>query len=332
MKPVLAAALAAVLVSGCNEFQTPLRTAADQAGAIASVWNLMLAVTSFFYLLVIGFLILAIARRRREMEAPQATAHDRPLERSLAVWAGMIVAGLTLLIGWSFWVDRSLASTHDDQALHITVTGYQWWWRVEYQDGSNDKWFETANEIHLPAGETARIRLVSGDVIHSFWVPNLAGKMDMIPGRENVLDITPRTVGVYRGQCAEFCGLQHAHMALTVVVENPDAFNRWRNHQLRPAAAPATAKEAFGKTVFETRACALCHKITGADAGGRTAPNLTHLASRSHIAAGTMPMNRGSVAGWISDPQGIKPGTKMPNVPLTAAESDAVVAYLESLR
>ncbi|HYG25997.1 MAG TPA: cytochrome c oxidase subunit II [Caulobacteraceae bacterium] len=328
-----AALLMALALGACSGMQTPLAPAADQAEQIRSIWDVMLWVTSFFYLLVIGFLAWAVWRRRRKETAPPRTqVHDQGLERTLAIWAGMIVAGLTLLISWSFLVDRSLASTQDDQALHITVTGAQWWWRVEYTDGTPDKQFETANEIHLPVGETARIKLMTSDVIHSFWVPNLSGKMDMIPGRENVIDITPRKIGVYRGQCAEFCGFQHAHMALTVVVESREDFNRWRNHQLTPAAPPASPKHALGKAVFKAKACSLCHEITGADAGGRTAPNLTHLASRRTIAAGTLPMNRGSLAGWISDPQAIKPGAKMPNVPMSAAESDALVTYLESLK
>jgi len=333
VKQAASGLIALLLLCGCSGVQTPLDPAGDQAASIHTMWNVMLVVCSFFYALVIGGLLWAVVRRRREpVPEPQASAHDPGIERTLAVWTGLILAGLTLLISWSFFVDRSLAQTHDDQALHITVTGYQWWWRVEYQDGPVNQWFETANEIHLPAGRTARIKLESGDVIHSFWAPNLAGKMDLIPGRHNVLDITPRRIGVYRSQCAEFCGMQHAHMALPITVESPEAFKVWRAHQLQAAKAPTSQQEAFGKAVFETKACAFCHKIDGADAGGRTAPNLTHLASRPSLAADAIPYSRGALAGWISDPQGMKPGTKMPNVPLTSAESSAVVAYLDSLK
>ena len=161
--------LLALLVAGCSGVQTPLNPAGDQAQSIHSIWVLMLWVCSFFYLLVIGFLIAAVARRRRPPEGdPPPSVHDHGLERALAVWVAMIVAGLTLLISWSFIVDRSLASTRTDEVMEVTVTGYQWWWRVEYRDGRPDQIVETANEIHLPAGRTTRLVLRSGDVIHSF--------------------------------------------------------------------------------------------------------------------------------------------------------------------
>lgn len=322
------------LLAGCSGVQTPLDPAADQAASIYSMWTLMLVVCSLFYLLVIGFLVWSVWRGRRAapVEEPPASAHDPGLERGLAVWTGMILMGLTLLIAWSFFVDRGLASTRDDPALEVTLTGYQWWWRAEYQDPRPDKLFETANELHLPVGRTTRLTLRSSDVIHSFWVPNLAGKMDMIPGRENRLDITPRRIGVFRAQCAEFCGFQHAHMALTVVVESPADFAAWRAAQLQPAQVPTTAQLALGRSVLESNACAFCHKVDGTQAGGRTAPNLTHFASRPTIAAGTLPMTPENISRWVADPPGVKPGTKMPKVELSPAEHDAVVAYLGSLQ
>ena len=325
--------LLALLVAGCSGVQTPLNPAGDQAQSIHSIWVLMLWVCSFFYLLVIGFLIAAVARRRRPPEGdPPPSVHDHGLERALAIWAAMIVAGLTLLISWSFIVDRSLASTRTDDVMEVTVTGYQWWWRVEYRDGRPDQIVETANEIHLPAGRTTRLVLRSGDVIHSFWVPNLAGKIDMIPGRDNVLDITPRREGVYRGQCAEFCGFQHAHMALSVTVESQAEFDAWRAAQLQPAMTPALPLAVRGKGVFESNACAFCHRIGGTQANGRTAPNLTHVASRPSIAAGMLETNPENISRWIADPPGVKPGTRMPKVPLTREEHEALVAYMSSLK
>ena len=325
--------LLALLVAGCSGVQTPLNPAGDQAQSIHSIWVLMLWVCSFFYLLVIGFLIAAVARRRRPPEGdPPPSVHDHGLERALAVWVAMIVAGLTLLISWSFIVDRSLASTRTDEVMEVTVTGYQWWWRVEYRDGRPDQIVETANEIHLPAGRTTRLVLRSGDVIHSFWVPNLAGKIDMIPGRDNVLDITPRREGVYRAQCAEFCGFQHAHMALIVTVESQAEFDAWRAAQLQPAMTPALPLAVRGKGVFESNACAFCHRIGGTQANGRTAPNLTHVASRPSIAAGMLETNPENISRWIADPPGVKPGTRMPKVPLTREEHEALVAYLSSLK
>lgn len=330
----LAAVAVALLLCGCEGMQSSLDPAGDQAGAIRGVFDLMMWVCGFMYLLVVGFLAWALWRGRgRESFEPEATAHDRKLEGALAVWAGIIVVGLTVLITASFFVDRSLASTRNDpNALAVKVTAYQWWWRVEYHDGSTDQWFETANEIRLPAGRTARIQLASNDVIHSFWIPNLSGKIDLIPGRTNWIDITPRREGPYRGQCAEFCGFQHAHMALDVTVVSPAEFEAWRRRQLYEARKPTTPEQAMGKAIFENKPCAMCHRIDGAEAAGRTGPNLTHVASRRTIAAGTLPYSRGALAGWIADPQALKPGARMPAVPLTPQESNALLAYLDSLK
>jgi cytochrome c oxidase subunit 2 len=177
-----------------------------------------------------------------------------------------------------------------------------------------------------------RIILHSNDVIHSFWVPSLAGKQDLIPGRENDITIVPRKIGIYRGQCAEFCGVQHAHMALVVNVDRYSDFVKWWEQQLRPAAAPASPLALAGYNYVTTRECAMCHSIAGTSAGGTVGPDLTHFASRRSIAAGTMPMAKGNLYGWIADPQSQKPGTKMPTIGLEPNELHAIVAYLETLK
>jgi cytochrome c oxidase subunit 2 len=202
---------------------------------------------------------------------------------------------------------------------------------VEYPGETPDKQITTANELHLPVGRPARITLVANDVIHSFWVPNLSGKEDLIPGRVNRLVVTPRRTGVFRGQCAEFCGLQHAKMALDVTVQTPADFEAWKARAQASAAPPAEPLAAAGQQVFLTKACVMCHRISGTDAGGVTGPDLTHVAGRATLAAGTLPNGPGGLAAWIADPQGIKPGTSMPRVPLTGPELNAVVAYLETL-
>jgi len=184
----------------------------------------------------------------------------------------------------------------------------------------------------LPVGVPVRIRLHSNDVIHSFWVPSLAGKQDLIPGRETDVTITPEKVGIYRGQCAEFCGVQHARMALVVNVDSYRDFIKWWERQLQPAPPPRTALAQAGYNYVTQRECAMCHNISGTSASGRVAPDLTHLASRRSIAAGTMPMGRGNLYGWIADPQSIKPGNKMPTIGLEPNELHAVVAYLETLK
>jgi cytochrome c oxidase subunit II len=216
--------------------------------------------------------------------------------------------------------------------LDIRVRGYQWWWEVTYLDAHPQQVFSTANEIHVPVGRPVHLKLAAADVIHSFWVPNLAGKQDLIPGRQNSLTFTASQVGVYRGQCAEFCGLQHAHMALLVIVDDNDAFERWRTQQLTASVPPRGRQQQTGKQLFESKACAACHTIQGSLASGSIGPDLTHLASRHYIAAGLLPTNRGTIAAWVADPQTLKPGSNMPQVPLTADELNALSAYLADLR
>jgi len=323
-------------LSSCRGVQTMLDPAGDQAAHIGDIWRLMLWVCGAMYLLVMGFLGWALLRARRgrpEAEPPAAGhTHAEPLlERSLRGWASLIVAGLILLVTVSFLVDRSLAETGPDP-LQVKVTAHQWWWEVEYPGKTPQDQVVTANEIHLPVNRPAVIELKSQDVIHSFWAPNLSGKTDLIPGRTNYMAVTPRRLGPLRGQCAEFCGLQHAQMAFDVVVETPQAFDAWRAAQLKAAEAPGGGPEAHGKQVFEQSACGLCHNVQGSEAGASNGPDLTHLMSRAHIAAGARPNTRADLAAWIADPQGVKPGTPMPRVPLSANDLKDVVSYLETLK
>ena len=190
----------------------------------------------------------------------------------------------------------------------------------------------TANEIHLPVGVRAQITLQSNDVIHSFWIPNLAGKQDLIPGRTTDIQLLPRHAGVFRGQCAEFCGVQHTNMAIDVVVEPVADFQRWYEHQLSTAPPPRTPLQLAGYEYVTTRECSSCHGIAGTPAGGQIGPDLTHLASRRTIAAGTLPMSRGNLYGWVADPQSQKPGNRMPTIGLKPDELHAIVAYLETLK
>jgi len=240
----------------------------------------------------------------------------------------VIILGLTTL---SFFATR-LLSAEDPDALEIRVRGYQWWWEITYLDAHADQVFTTANEIHIPVGRTIRLQLSAADVIHSFWVPNLAGKQDLIPGRENTLTFTALEPGTYRGQCAEFCGVQHAHMALLVIAEPSPNFEQWRRSQLAPANTPTDAQQTTGLKVFTSKPCASCHTIQGTSASATVGPDLTHVAGRRYIAAGVLSTTRGSLAAWIADPQTIKPGNNMPDVPLTAPELQALSAYLAALK
>jgi cytochrome c oxidase subunit 2 len=203
---------------------------------------------------------------------------------------------------------------------------------VRYQDPAPSRSFSTANEIHIPVGRPVELTLRSIDVIHSFWVPNLHGKKDLIPGQVNTLLLQADRAGVFRGQCAEFCGLQHANMALHVVAEPQEQFAKWQAQQRRPAPEPANDAQRRGREVFMASSCVLCHKIGGTMAGGVTGPDLTHVASRLSLAAGTLPNTRGHLAGWIVDPQMHKPGNNMPPNLLSPGDLQALLSYLDTLR
>ncbi len=327
------ALLCAVPLAGCGGFQSPLSPGGDQANALHDLFVLMMIVCGSVYLLVVAGLGWAILRARRNALIPGAAddTDDRRRDRGVLIAAGAIFVGLTVLIVGSFVADRALFATRVQGAMQVRVTGHQWWWRIEYRDPSSGRWIETANELHLPRGRTTRVSLGSADVIHSFWVPNVAGKLDMIPGRRNVIDLTPRTDGWFRGQCAEFCGLQHAHMAFDVKVEDPATFDAWLARQASPSITRADTLAIRGERVF-AGPCATCHAIRGTGATGRAGPDLTHIASRRSVAAGTLPMTRGGLQGWIAKPQALKPGTGMPDIPLDARDADAVAHYLAGLR
>lgn len=309
-----------------------LDPAADQAGVINAVWHWMLWICTPMYALVLIGVALVIWRlRATRQNAPKPAPSDAALRTTLAAWIVLMGLGLTALSAASFVADRGLIP-RDDDALHIRITGHQWWWQIDYLGDDATRQFATANELHLPVGQRARIELRSDDVIHSFWVPNLAGKRDMIPGRVNAIELTPRRTGTFRGACAEFCGLQHAKMALLVSVENAGDFDAWRQRQIADAQAPAHDLERDGLAVFVSAACVMCHAVRGTAAGSNVGPDLTHLASRSTLAAGALPLDRGSLAAWLSAPQQIKPGTNMPKVDLDAAQLNALLAYLLSLQ
>jgi cytochrome c oxidase subunit 2 len=328
------APLAALALAGCAGVQSPLNPAGDQAQSLMTLLVMMSWVGGVMYVLVMGFLAASLWRTRHRLAegAPVVDPADTGLNRSLIAWAGIILLGLTLLIVASFLADRGIAKARAHEALVVRVTGHQYWWRLQYRDPATGGWIESANELHLPVGRTARIELGSADVIHSFWVPNVAGKMDLIPGRINTIDLSPHRVGWFRGQCAEFCGLQHAHMAFDVKVESEADFNAWLAGQARGAAAPGDAVLTRGMQVVTGGQCAGCHVVRGTAAAGRAGPDLTHIGSRRSIAAGTLPFSRGALQGWIAQPQALKPGTMMPPVALEPADADAAARYLESLK
>ena len=224
------------------------------------------------------------------------------------------------------------ADLANKNGITIEVTGRQWWWEVRYTDVDASNIFTTANEIHIPVGIPVMFTLHGGDVIHSFWVPNLAGKKDLIPGKVNTIWLQADKPGVYRGQCAEYCGLQHAQMALWVIAEPQEQFNAWRQSQTQTSVPPASDSQKRGQQVFLTSTCVMCHAINGTPAGSNIGPNLTHIASRNTLAAATMANTRDHLAQWIKDSQTIKPGNKMPQNNLSDADLQSLIDYLQSLK
>lgn len=335
----VAAAGMLLLLCGCERPASALMPMADQSQAIDRVWTLMLWVCSTLYFAVLAALAWAVWRRPRDVsprkglgDGPrEGTSRDGTVSRMLFAWVLLIVGILTWFVTVSFLQDRRLHGGRAD--LEIRITAKQWWWEVEYVGDQPWQQFTTANELHLPRDRTARIELNSADVIHSFWVPALGGKEDLIPGHTNVVWVTPRHNGRYHGECAEFCGLQHAHMAFAVRVSDAAVFQRWQDAQRRPARVPlSSGTAALGARVFQRSACATCHTIRGTQAGGRFGPDLTHVASRETLAAGRLPMRRQELLAWIADPQHFKPGNHMPAVRLQPQEMAALADYLMTLQ
>ena len=253
----------------------------------------------------------------------------RRWEGRLLLIGGVVGPVLILFALWLFTL-RDLhfqATGFRSASLTVEVRGRLWWWDVRYPAQG----VATANEIHIPAGRRVLLRLTTNGVIHSFWVPQLAGKTDMISGRTTEMWLQADRPGVYRGQCAEYCGRQHAHMIFLVIADPPARFDAWIAQQSAVPPPPIAEQLRRGRTVFETNPCAACHTLRGTAATGRVGPDLTHFASRRTIGAGTVPNRRGDLASWIVDSQSIKPGNLMPPMQLSAKDLEALIAYLESL-
>jgi cytochrome c oxidase subunit 2 len=307
-----------------------LDTAGPFAHEIAKLFWIFAGVSAVVYVLVMLFLVYALRRRAARGSAPADPVPARALRAigvSLGV-SGVVLIGLALA---DFFGNRALASVPAD-ALRIRVTAHQWWWEIEYLDAIPANRVMTANHLTIPVGRPVLLELGSRDVIHSFWVPSLNGKKDLLPGYTTTLALLASRAGAYTGECAEFCGFQHAHMSIDVSALAPDQFARWLDAQQRAAPEPATDEQRRGRDVYLGSSCRACHAIQGTISAARLGPDLTHLASRPRIAAGTLPNDRASLAAWISDPQSIKPGTRMPATQLSADDLSALTAYLGNLR
>jgi cytochrome c oxidase subunit 2 len=316
-------------------WQSALAPAGPQAAHIADLSWFLIIITTAVSVLVLGMLAWSLRRGRRRHREGGATNHpgtERALTRAVSAAIGVTVVLLFAILLSSIWTGRLIASLGSAEAVTVSIDGHQFWWEVHYEDVLPSRRVSTANELHIPVGRPVVLKLTSRDVIHSFWVPMLHGKRDLVPGYSTALWIQADRAGTFQGQCAEFCGRQHAHMAFTVVAQRPDEFNRWLDSRRAAAVDPIDERARRGRDLFLTGRCSACHTVAGTGANGLVGPDLTHIASRPTIGAGTLPNTRESLARWIANPQLHKPGNQMPATPLSPEDLDALVAYLEGLK
>jgi len=322
--------IAASLVTACGGNQAMFNPQGPPARSIASLGWLLLTVCAAIYVVVIAVAAWALLRRRDDADGlPQTT---RRLTTAVIAATGVSIAILVVFTVSSVFAGRGLTSPTGPGAITVDVIGHQWWWEFQYRDVTPSDFVTSPNELHIPVGVPVHIKAMSRDVIHSFWVPNLHGKRDLIPGQVTNTWIQADTPGTYRGQCAEYCGHQHANMAFVVVAEPMDRFLSWIGQQRQPAAEPQSDEARRGRDIFLQSPCMMCHTIRGTTAGARLGPELTHVGSRMTIAAGTLPNTRGHLGGWVANAQTIKPGVRMPPNPLDPSDLQAVLTYLRSLR
>jgi cytochrome c oxidase subunit 2 len=330
----LAWAQGTVLEPGAHDALAP---AGPQAARIGELWDLFMVVCGVVFAAVLAGLAVALWRAPRAdagtpADVSMADRHEPGPYRSVLLGVGASIVLLIVLLVASVWTDRALARLPLQGALNLTVTGHQWWWEIRYEGDPVSDTFTTANELHVPVGRPVVVTLRSDDVIHSLWVPALAGKKDLIPGRTATLQFQAAQPGTYRGQCAEFCGFQHAWMAFEVIVDTPAQFAAWAARQRAEAPEPAEGELRRGREVFLGSTCVMCHAVGGTDASARKAPDLTHVGSRTTLAAGTLRNDAESMTRWIRNPQQIKPGVNMPASTLGDADLKALVAWLGSLQ
>jgi cytochrome c oxidase subunit 2 len=324
-----------LVAAGCSSGHSPsmLNGRAGEANRVAGVWWLMFAMATVVYVVVAAFIVIAVVRGRKKKrsEGAASAGGDSGPKDDTFIWFGGIIAPVLILGVLAVVTVNTTEVLRKPQQneLLIQVTGKRWWWDIRYPA---DK-VTTADEIHIPVGRPIDIELTSDNVIHSFWVPQLAGKVDTIPGQVNHLRLKAIDPGTYRGECAEYCGIEHAHMSFTVIADTPVDFDRWMTRRRGIAGlAPTSDEMAQGQLVFTREACAGCHTVKGTQATGTVGPDLSDFGSRRSIASLTVANTSANLSRWIADPESIKPGNLMPPTALSDADRAAVVAYLEGLK
>ncbi len=329
---VVGSVLPLALVAGCgSSTMSTIEGHSDLTRSILDIYGTIFWIDLFLFVLVQGILIVAVIKFRA---TGKETAPPEQVHGNLQMEVGWTIAPVLILLVIAIptvsFIFDSQAQAKDD-ALVVNATGKQWWFKFEYPGYS----FETANEIHVPLGRQVDVRLQSDNVIHAFWAPQIAAKRDMVPGRVNHITFTADTVGTFLGQCAEYCQDSHALMKFRVMVDTPEDFEKWANHEKQPVADTNEASDGF--KAFQGATCIACHAIAGSSAQARVGPNLTHVGSRTRIAAGLLENNEANLKLWLKDPSAVKPGegrngVGMPNLNLTDEQITTLVAYLQSLK
>lgn len=336
--------LPALLLAGCASVQSTSNTHGPAARSIAHLSHAL--TIAFLITTFVMWVLLAVALKKKRGTFQEHMPIDIGGGQAWIAIGGLAVPLLVLSV--FFFLGLELLADFPIHGMHggmnhamgtlppkpdILIIGHQWWWEVHYLTGELDQQFTTANEIHIPAHRAVNIELRSADVMHSFWVPSLHGKVDLVPGHPNFIRIEASEAGDFIGQCAEFCGEQHAHMHILVVAQEPADFDQWLANQRKPGVQPVSPEASLGQQAFLAGPCALCHMVRGTLAGGRVAPDLTHIGSRQYIAANSFPNNNAYLEAWIAHAQSLKPGAEMPNIThYNGVQLRALVAYLRQLQ
>ena len=330
---ILSAAACAAFSAPCQAAVAPmdyLHADGLMGARILPLTQGLLIVSAAVVVIIAALVLIAILRRARNGAVAATPIVEGEARGWISIGVGLSTVVLVGLVIWTSVTMAGIANPPTEPALSIEVRGHQWWWEFAYLNDDPSKTFVTANEIHIPVGKPVRFALKGEDVIHTFWVPSLGGKIQLIPGQTNLTWLEADRPGVYRGQCSQYCGQQHAHMILAVFADPPAAFEAWREAQLRAAPQPASDETRLGERRFIEH-CGACHTVRGTLANGHVGPDLTHLMSRTTIAGGALPNNPGFLSGWIANPQSLKPGSLMPDPELSGPDLASIRSFLATL-